>query len=419
MNIRLPFRLDPNTFSALKSRNFTLFLIGQSGATTGIWVQKLANSWLVYRLTESPFKLGLVELLANAPIFIVGLFAGAYLEKHDKRKTLIATQILTMLHALIMATLVFTNTVNYYWIMVLSLYLGIISSIDMPARQSSILLMIESRKILKSALSLQSMTFNLSRLIGPSIAGFIVFYVGEGACFLLTAILYLPVIYILHIIRFNEEPIKSKKTNMIKDIIDGLHYVKNFYTLKTLFIFLAIFGFFSYSYTVFFPIFVADILHGNSKLLGILMGLLGLGAIIGAFSVASSMQLKKMPKPILKVSLLYAIATIIFAISPYQALSMVIVIPAGFGLVSTFIATNTILQTISSSDMRSRVISLYTIITLGLGPIGCFFSGVVTEHIPPQATMLVCGVIMACASLYLFINMKKVNKEIYPIIKEL
>ena len=404
LHLRLPFRLDPNTFSALKSKNFTIFLAGQSAAMTGVWVQKLANSWLVYRLTESPLKLGLIELLANAPIFIVGLLAGAYLDQHDKRKTLMLTQFLTMLHAVIMA---------------LSLYLGIVSAIDMPARQSSILLMVESRKTLKSALALQSMTFNLSRLIGPSIAGFIVYYAGEGLCFLLTAILYLPVLFVLYKIKFNEMPHDNKKHNMIKDVADGLKYVKNFYALRTMFIFLAVFGLFSYSYTVMFPIFAKDILHGNSRLLGLLMGLFGFGAIIGAFSVASIMRLEAMPKPVLKVSLLYAVSLAVFAVSPYPALSMIVVIPAGLGLVATFIATNTLFQTISSVEMRSRVISIYTIVNLGLGPIGCFFAGSITEHIPPQATMLIWCFIMMLASFYLFLNMKKVNKEIRPIIRDL
>ncbi len=419
LHLRLPFRLDPNTFSALKSRDFTIFLAGQSAAMTGVWVQKFANSWLVYRLTESPLKLGFIELLANAPIFIVGLLAGAYLDQHDKRKTLILTQFLTMLHAVIMAILVFTNTINYYFIMALSLYLGIVSAIDMPARQSSILLMVENRKTLKSALALQSMTFNLSRLIGPSIAGFIVYYAGEGFCFLLTAILYLPVLFVLYKIKFSEMPHDNKKHNMIKDVADGLKYVKNFYALRTMFIFLAVFGLFSYSYTVLFPIFAKDILHGNSRLLGFLMGLFGFGAIIGAFSVASIMHLEAMPKPVLKVSLLYSLSLAVFAISPYPALSMITVIPAGLGLVATFIAANTLFQTISSVEMRSRVISIYTIVNLGLGPIGCFFAGSVTEYIPPQATMLIWSFIMMLASFYLFLNMKKVNKEIRPIIREI
>ena len=416
LHIRLPFRFDPNTFSALKSREFKIYLAGQSAAMTGIKNKKLASSWLVYRLTESPLKLGIIELLANAPIFIVGLLAGAYLEQHDKRKTLMFTQFLTMMHALIMAALVLTNTINYYLIMLLSLFLGIVSAIDMPARQSSILLMVENRKNLKSALALQSMTFNLSRLIGPSIAGFIVFYAGEGFCFLLTAVLYIPVLYALYIIKFKEIQQDNKKHNMIKDVIDGIKYVKNFYTLKTMFIFLGIFGLFSYSYTVMFPIFAKDILHGDSKLLGFLMGFFGFGAIIGAFSVASLVKLEEMPKPVVKVSLLYSISLALFAVSPFPAISMALAIPAGLGFVATFIASNTLFQTISSVEMRSRVISIYTIVNLGFGPIGCFFAGSITEKIPPQATMLIWCLIMLFASIFLLFNMKKVNKEIKPII---
>ena len=417
LTIRLPLRFDPNTFSALKSREFKIYLAGQSAAMTGVWVQKLASAWLVYRLTQSPLKLGLIELLANAPIFIIGLLAGAYLEKHDKRNTLMFTQFLTMVHALIMAVLVLTNTINYYMIMGLSLYLGIVSAIDMPARQSSILLMVENRKDLKSALALQSMTFNLSRLIGPSIAGFIVYYAGEGFCFLLTALLYMPVLYALYIIKFKEMKYDNhEKQNMVKDVTDGFKYIKNFYSLRTMFIFLGIFGLFSYSYTVMFPIFARDILQGDSKLLGFLMGLFGFGAIMGAFSVASLVKLEEMPKPVVKVSLLYSISLALFAISPFPGLSMLLVIPAGLGLVATFIASNTLFQTISSIEMRSRVISIYTIVNLGFGPIGCFLAGSITEHITPQATLLSWCFIMMMASLFLLINMKKVNKEIKPII---
>ncbi len=416
----LHLKLDPNTFSALKSRNFKIYLAGQSAAMTGVWVQKLANSWLVYSLTNSPLKLGIIEVLANAPIFIVGLFAGAYLDKHDKRKTMLTTQFLTMLHALVMAILVLTNHINFYIIMVLSLYLGIVSAIDLPARQSSILLMVENRKDLKSALSLQSMTFNLSRLIGPSLAGFIVYYAGEGLCFLITAILYIPVLFSVYIIKLKDMPQENmKEQNMVKDVIDGLKYVKYFYSLKTMFIFLSIFGLCSYTYTIMFPIYAKDILHGDSKLLGFIMGFFGFGAIFGAFSVASLMKLESMPKPIIIVSFLYSICLSIFAISTIPALSLFIVIPAGLGLVATFIASNTLFQTISSTEMRSRVISIYTIVNIGLGPIGCLLAGILTEYIIPQAALLLWCFIMFSASIFLLKNMKRINKELKPIIKEL
>ena len=150
-----------HTFDALKSRNFSIYMAGQSVALTGMWVQKLATSWLVYRITESPFLLGLVELLSNAPIFIVGLIAGAWLEKHDIRKLIIATQTLTLLHALIMALLLFTNTMQMWHILFLSFYLGVVFAIDMPARQASLILMVNKNSDLKSAIALHSVIFKL------------------------------------------------------------------------------------------------------------------------------------------------------------------------------------------------------------------------------------------------------------------
>lgn len=413
MHIRLPIHLDPDTFSALKSRNFKIFLSGQFTAMNGVWIQRLANSWLVYSMTGSPFKLALIELLSNAPIFIAGLIAGAWLEKHDKRKTMLVTQTLTMLHAVIMAFLVYTGLIQYWHILLLSLYLGIVSAVDMPARQSSILLMVENRKTLKSALALQSMTFNLSRLIGPSIAGFIVAGFGEAACFMITSILYLPVIYMLYKIKFNEQvDINKTHSSMIKDIGEGLKYVKNFYPLRSMFIFLGIFGLFSYSYIVFFPVFAKDILQGSSKLLGFLLGFFGFGAMIGAFSVASVMKMRTIPLSIFKVSVLYSVFMILFAVSSNPVLSLLAVIPAGLGLVSTFIASNTLFQTISAVNMRSRVISLYTIVNLGFGPIGCFLAGVLMKHISPQATLILWCLIMLSASIYLFLSIKKINKNL-------
>ncbi|MDE7170058.1 MAG: MFS transporter [Mucispirillum sp.] len=420
MHIHLPIRLDPDTFSALKSRSFKIYLAGQSAAMTGAWIQKLANAWLVYSMTKSAFKLGLIELLSNAPIFLIGLLAGAWLEKHDIRKTMIATQILMMVHAAVMAVLVYSDTIRFWHVTVLSLYLGIVSAIDMPARQSSIILMVEERKNLKSALALQSMTFNLSRLVGPAIAGFIVHYAGEAFCFMMTAVLYIPVLYALHAIKFKERDyIPEKRQNVFKDIFEGMVYVKNFYPLRTMFTFLAIFGFFSYSYTVVFPVFAKDVLNGNSQLLGFIMGLFGMGAVVGAFSVASAMRLKTIPKSVLKVSVTYAVSMAIFALSPSVALSLIIAIPAGFGIVATFIGTNTLLQTITASNMRSRVASLYTICNIGLGPIGGFLAGILMETINPRFALLIWCAIMAISSLILFIKMKKLNRSLIPVWKEM
>ena len=191
-----------HTFDALKSRNFAVYMAGQSVALTGMWVQKLAIAWLVYRMTESPFLLGLVELLSNAPIFIIGLIAGAWLEKHDIRKLIIVMQLLTMLNTAIMAVLLFTNTIQLWHIIVLSFYLCFVFAIDMPARHASLILMVYKNSDLKSAIALHSVVFNLSRLIGPTIAGFIIYITSEALCFSITAVSYIPVIIALLNIKF-------------------------------------------------------------------------------------------------------------------------------------------------------------------------------------------------------------------------
>lgn len=278
-----------------------------------MWVQKLATSWLVYRITESPFLLGLVELLSNAPIFIVGLIAGAWLEKHNIRKLIIATQTLTLLHALVMSILLFTNTMQMWHILFLSFYLGVVFAIDMPARQASLILMVNKNSDLKSAIALHSVIFNLSRLIGPSIAGFIIHLTDEALCFAITAVSNIPVIAALFIIKFRPRENKiTKKQSIVQDIVEVVKYSKNVYYMRAVFAFFIVVGFFSYSYTVMLPIFAKDVLHGTSQVLGFLQGFFGLGAMIGAFVVGAFITMRKLPNAVLILVLLHSICMIIF-----------------------------------------------------------------------------------------------------------
>ena len=408
MSLSNRFRLDPNTFGALRSNRFKIFLFTQAIAMTGVWIQKIATSWLVYRLTESSFKLGLIELLGNAPMFIIGLIAGAWLDKHDKRKTLIAAQLFIVIHSLVLSFLTYTDLIQYWHILLLSLFMGITIAIELPARQSALLLMIDKKEYIKSAVSLQSIVFNTSRLVGPSIAGFIIYYLGEKWCFIISTILFIPVVVTFFFLKFNADVknTTSNKKNMFQDVVEGIKYVKNYRPLRIMFVFLSVFGFFSYTYAVMFPIYAKDILGGQSQLLGFLMGFFGLGAIFGAFTVASKMNLNSMAKSISKASFLYVFFMFIFAISTNEIISLLAVIPAGFGLIATFIGSNTMFQFVSADHMRSRVISLYLITNVGLGPIGCFVAGYLMEYISPQTTMVIWCIIMFLASLYLFINLK-------------
>lgn len=411
--------LNPDTFSALRSRNFRIFLAGQGAALTGLWMQRLANSWLVYRLTSSAFKLGLIELMANAPIFIIGLLAGAWLDKHDIRKTMITTQSLILVHAAVMGILVLSGAVQFWHILIMSFYLGVVNAVDLPARQSSIVLMVQDKSQLKSALALHSMIFNMSRLVGPSIAGFIIHYIGEGLCFVLTAFCYAPVILALVIIRFRERTVVKEKKNSFIETFEGMKYVSQTFQLRTVLLFLSVFATFSYSYIVLFPIFARDLLQGGSQLLGFLLGGIGFGAIFGAFFLASFVKVTNLPKAIATASTIHIIFISLFAISPSPVLSVILAIPAGFGLVATFVSTNTLLQIIADEDKRSRVISIYTICVVGLGPIGAFIAGSLAEGMGARATMLVCAFVMVSANIFLWLRIKALNEKLYPILKDM
>lgn len=408
-----------HTFDALRSKNFSIYMAGQSVALTGMWVQKLAVSWLVYRMTDSPFLLGLVELISNAPIFIVGLFAGAYLEKHDVRKLIISTQVLTLIHALVMALLLYTDTIQLWHILFLSLYLGIVFAIDMPARQSSLILMVNKNSDLKSAIALHSVVFNLSRLIGPATAGFIIHIAGEALCFTITAFSYIPVIIALCIITFRPRTNTiSKKQSIVQDIIDVIKYSKNVYYMRAMFAFFIVMGFFSYSYSVMFPIYAKDVLQGNSQVLGFLQGFFGLGAMLGAFVIATFITMKKLANSIFVLALIHSISMIIFALSTSYYFSLVMVIPAGFGLISSLIGTNIYLQSASRSDMRSRVAGLYTIGIYGLGPLGAFLAGIMVEHFSPSFTVILWSTLMILSALFFGFRLKRINKELEPVWKE-
>lgn len=408
-----------HTFDALKSKNFSIYMAGQSVALTGMWVQKLATSWLVYRTTESAFLLGLVELLSNAPIFIVGLVAGAWLEKHDIRRLIIATQILTLLHALIMALLIFTDTIQMWHILFLSFYLGVVFAVDMLARQASLILMVNKNSDLKSAIALHSVIFNLSRLIGPTAAGFIIFITDEAICFAITAVSYIPVIAALFIIKFRARENKvAKKQSIIQDIVEVVKYSKNVYYMRVMFAFFIVVGFFSYSYSVMLPIYAKDVLHGSSQLLGFLQGFFGLGAMTGAFAVATFITMRKLPNAIFTLVLLHSICMIIFGLSTNHYFSLVMMLPAGFGLISSLIATNIYLQSAVRSDMCGRAASLYSIGIYGLGPLGAFFAGIMTERFSPQITVVIWCSIMIISAIVFGFRLKRVNKELEPVWQE-
>lgn len=391
-------------FPALAHRAFFCFIIGQTISMLGQWMQRLAMSWLVFRLTGSAFLLGIVEFVSLAPILVLGLMAGAWLERHDLRKALAATQVLCMLEAALLTFVTFADMASYPLLVALSLGLGIIGAFDMTARQSSVSLMVTDPAAIKSAVALNSMAFNISKLVGPSIAGLAIYAWGEGICFLISALTYLPIIYMLIFqVRLRERQARPGGKGMLKDILEGIRHVQEEFFLRHIFRLLAAFCFFGLCYSVLFPMFSTGILGGGSQTLGWLFGTVGAGAFLGGVVVSVFIVLRRIPALIARTSAITAVSLIVFSFSENLWLSLAAAFFLGFGITTTNISVNTLCQTTTTDDCRSRVMSLYVMCTAGLGPVGGLFFGALADFIGAPHTMLFCALAL-CVFIAVFMH---------------
>ncbi len=410
-----PFR-DPNAFAALQSPNYRLYLFMQILAHNGLWMKRLALSWLVYRLTDSGFWLGVSEILSYGPVFVLGLFAGAWLDRHDLRKTLIVTQTLCLVQSLTLAGLCLWGEPQFWQVVLLGFLLGIVNAVDLPCRQSAVALLVDHVGQLKSAVALHSMVFNTSRLIGPSIAGFIIFLAGEGAVFLLSSLMYLPVILALAFkLQFRPRVIKAKKQDVFHGVQEGFAYVSRVFVLRHIFILLGVFSVLATSYSVLFPLFIS-VLEGDSKLLGMLFGAVGFGAIIAGLAITVLVPLRDIPVAMVKMAGIAILGMTIFSFSTNAVVSILAAVLLGFGYVAIFICVNTVAQTVAEEDKRSRVISLYTMCGSGLAPMGGFVFGFMADIIGASWTMLSCAAGSAMILIWYAREAKKARENLVELL---
>ena len=383
-------------FPALEHRAFFYFITGQTISMLGLWMQRLAMSWLVFRLTKSAFLLSIVEFVSLAPILVLGLMAGAWLERHDLRKALVATQILCMLEAALLTFATFAGLATYPLLVSLSLLLGIISAFDMTARQSSVSLMVTDVRAVKSAIALNSMAFNICKLVGPSVAGFIIYFWGEGVCFLISTLAYLPIIYMLVFqVRLRERAAAPARKSLMGDILEGVRHVRGEFFLNHIFQLLLAFCFFGMSYSVLFPMFATSILGGGSQTLGWLYGAVGAGAFSGGVMVSVYLAIRRIPTLLTRTVTLTVVSLIVFSFSRNVWLSLIAAFFIGLGITSTNISVNTLCQTTSSDDCRSRVVSLYVMCTAGVGPVGGLVFGALADAVGAPHTLLFCALALS------------------------
>lgn len=406
-------------FRALSSRNYKLFFVGQGISLIGTWMQQIALSWLVYRLTDSVFLLGAVTFSSQIPSFILGPFAGVLADKFNRHKVLLVTQFLSMLQASTLAALVLTDTIQIWHVLTLSAVLGTINGFDIATRQAFVVELIERREDMSNAIALNSSLFNMARLIGPTVAGLLIAAVGEGMCILINAVSYLAVLASLLLMRLKPFERVQQQRKVWESLKDGFQYAFGFPPIRALIVIVALLSLFGMPFTVLLPVFARDILHGGANTLGYLMGASGLGALSGALFLAQRASVEGLGKVIIYTMLLFGCALIAFSFSEVLLLSLLLMLFSGFGMIVTMASCNTLLQTIVDDDKRGRVMSLYATAFMGMAPIGSMLAGSVAEQVGVGYTLAGCGFLCAISIIPFAMNRPKLRQMVQPIYERL
>lgn len=415
INIRLKLRMNAKIFSSLRSKNYRLYFAGQSISLIGTWMQNVALSWLVYRLTGSVFLLGLVGFMSQIPMFILAPITGVLTDRFDRLRIMTLAQVCFMLQALAMTLLVLFNVIAVWHIIALSLVFGIISAFDAPARQSLVIDLIDRREDLGNAIALNSAIFNGARLIGPAIAGITIALVGEGICFLLNTLSFVAVIFALLKIKVPVRKMVIQDTKLKKIFTDGFSYTFKNIPIRMLLIQLALLSLVALPFIVLLPAYAKEILHGSADTLGYLMSSLGAGALTGAIYMASRKSVIGLGRIISLCTSLLGLMIVLASFSQQTYFSLILFYFGGLSMILTIAAINTMIQTIADEDKRGRVMSFYAMALMGTTPIGNLMAGTIASGIGIPYTLLAGGVITVISGGLFELKRKSLRKYIRPI----
>lgn len=404
-------------FKALRSRNYKLYFTGQGISLIGTWMQNIALSWLVYRLTGSVLLLGIVGFTSQIPTFILTPFTGVITDRFNRHKIMLLTQVLFLLQSLIIALLVLFGLIQVWHIIALSLLFGTISAFDAPARQSLVIDLIDNPSDLGNAIALNSAIFNGARLVGPAIAGITIALVGEGVCFLINSVSYIAVIFALYKIKVHPK-IHKTDVDWKESFSEGFRYTFGFLPIRMLILLLATISLLGMSFTTLMPAYVKEILHGSSDTLGFLMSAAGAGALIGALYLASRKSRLGLEKLVSYTTLFFGLGIILLSFSDFFLLSMVILAFIGCFMIVSIASINTLVQTLADDDKRGRVMSFYAMALIGTTPIGNLIVGAVAQNIGVPYTLLFGGVITTFAGLWFISKYRKLHHIILSVFEK-
>lgn len=404
---------------AMRHRNYRIFFCGEIISLTGLWMQRVAMGWLVYRLTDSAFMLGAVEFAGQLPVFLFGIFTGVLLESMDLKRIIFICQVLSMLHAFILAVLTLSGYVEYWHILILSAVLGMVNAFEIPARQAFVVHLVEDGDDLGNAIALNSSLFNTARLLGPSIGGVAIAAFGEGICFIMNGFSYFATLLALILMKLRDCRRDSVENgSFLLNLREGFNYIKGFSPIRNTLLTLAVISFAGIPYLVLLPVFARNILEGGPDTLGFLTASSGFGALLGSVRLALAKTPTGMNRTMAFSVTFFGFFIGVFSFSHYVPLSMILMVFTGFFLVSSLVSCNTYIQSLVDHDKRSRVMSFYIFSILGIAPLGSLVCGSLASIIGAPATFVVGGAACMVSGIYLLRKTRNMSRVAEPVFRD-
>jgi MFS family permease len=397
--------------SALRHRNFQLFAGGQLISLIGTWMQQVAQSWLIFRLTQSSFLLGMVSFAGQIPVFLVSPIGGHVADRLDRRRIMIATQTASMILAFVLAALTLSHRVREWHIMLLAVLLGLVNAFDLPARQAALVQMVE-REDLMNAIALNSSMFNGARVVGPAIAGLLVAAIGEGWCFFANGASYIAVIIGLLMMRMPKKlEGHAVSGTAIENIVEGFRYVAHTAPIRALLLLIGVISFCGMPYAVLMPVFAENILHAGARGLGILMGASGAGALLGSIALAMRSSVRGLGRWVAVSAGAFGAALALFALSRSFWLSAAFLVPVGAMMMVQMASSNTLIQSMVPDALRGRVMAVYSMMFMGMGPLGSLLAGSAAHRIGAPIAVAAGGVISVLGAIVFGMRLPNLRGE--------
>lgn len=401
--------MPPLPFTALRHRNFRLFIFGQFVSLIGTWMQSVALGWLVLTLTNSAFAVGLVSAMGALPVLLFTLYGGAVADRVNRHRVLTLLQTCMLLEAVLLAILVLTGHATLIWIIVLALISGLLSAFEIPIRQTFLMDLV-GRDDLMNAIAFNSMSFNMSRVLGPALAGMITALAGPGICFLVNAASYLAVI--ISLLRIEPDPALLVPHRQPPPLRDALAYLLAPGWPRTLVTLAAVYTIFGVSFLAVLPVYARDVLNTGASGYGWLTSAFGVGAAGGALLLAAYGARFRRGEFAIRGGFAIGGVLLILGLLPYYPLAFIGLLIGGMASATSAIVTNTLLQTEAPDQLRGRVIGFYSFIVVGLAPFGSFQAGWLGQRVGVRVEAAVCGIICLGTALVLVSRVKRLTEPV-------